>query len=420
MQNINSYTQAMKWPIPRGRISHPVGVELKDLLISAFYPIRKPFLLGEYESRIGKHLETNEPIFFPFARTGFFAILELLNLPAGSRILMPTITIKPLLDVALHFNLKPILVDLNPNSGCWEVDNLEVALKDKPQVALLTYLFGVVPNLDEIIPKLSDAGVIVIEDFSQAFGARFKGKHIGTLGDFGICSTSSTKTFDTYGGALVFSKSQPDHEYLRNFRNNLQPPKRSTLLKKIIVNLVRNLATNRFIFGIATFPFILGINSKRKQDVGKFTGDRSLTPLKKLPREWFEEPCAFQAKVGLRELLLQGTKDEKRIKIANRYSKELKSLGPRGILNGFSVYWQYITVEEHPIEFRDFLNSKYIDCATTSLVKLSELSSYGLVMKLPGTDSIYENGVYLPCYHQLSYKDQTRIIETVNTFHENK
>ena len=410
----------MKWPIPRGRISHPVGVELKDLLNSVVYPIEKPLLLGKYEGAVGKHLETHEPTFFPFARTGLFAILESLGLPAGSRILMPTITIKPMLDVVLHFNLKPILVDMNPNSGCWDPDALEVALKDEPSVALLTYLFGVVPNLDEILPKLSGAGVIVIEDFSQAFGARFNGRPLGTLGDFGICSTSSTKTFDTYGGALVFSKNQLSREYVRTFRNNLEPPTRSTLIRKILVNLVRNLATNKLIFGIATFPFILAINSRSKQNVGKFTGDRSLTPLSKLPEEWFKRPCAFQAKVGLRELLLQETKDQKRIGIANRYSQELKSLGPRGIVSGFSVYWQYITVEKQSIAFRDFLNSHYIDCATTSLVKLSELSSYGLVVKLPGTDSIYENGVYLPCYHQLSYKDHTRIIETVKSFHENR
>jgi perosamine synthetase len=410
----------MKWPIPRGRISHPVGVELKDFLNSAFFPRKKPALICKYESAVSEHLETDKPIFFPFARTGFFAILESLNLPAGSRILMPTITIKPMLDVALHFDLKPILLDLSPKSGCWDPETLEDALADKPSVALLTYLFGVVPDLDEIIPNLSRSGVIVIEDFSQAFGARFDGKPLGTIGDFGICSTSSTKTFDTYGGALVFSKSQTNREYLRTFRNNLRPPRRLTLMRKIVKNLVRNVATNKLVFGFLTFPVILVINSQSKQNVGKFTGERSLIPLNSLPKEWFEEPCAFQAKVGLRELLHQETKDHKRISIANRYSQELNSLGPRGSLNGESVYWQYITVEDNPIEFRNFLNTQFIDCATTSLVKLSELPNYELIMKLTGTDAIYERGVYLPCYHQLSFKNQTRIIETVRSFHEGR
>lgn len=410
----------MKWPIPRGRISHPLALEFKDLIHSIFFPKKNPALIREYEQAVGKYLKSDTPILFPFARTGLFAILDILNLPAGSRILMPSITIKPLLDVALHFRLKPILVDLDIQSGCWDPKTLEIALRSEPSVALITYLFGVVPNLDEILPKLAEANVIVIEDFSQAFGARFKGKSLGTIGDFGICSTSSTKTLDTYGGALVLSKDGSYQDNLGNSRNSLSPPKKSTLLKKILKNIVRNLATNKLVFGLFTFPLIRTINSRSKVKVGKFTGDRSLSPIATLPTEWFEGPSAFQAKVGLRELLSQKDKDRDRILIANRYSRELKSLGPRGTVNGDSVYWQYISVKDRAIDFRNFLNSESIDCATTSLVKLSELSEYGLASELPGTNAIYDRGVYLPCYHQLKYDEQTRIIEAVRVFDARK
>jgi perosamine synthetase len=408
----------MRWPIPRGRISHPVALEVKDLIHSTLFPKMNSALICEYELAVSKYLKSDVPVLFPFARTGLFSILELLNLPAGSRILMPTITIKPLLDVVLHFRLMPVLVDLDVNSGCWDPKSLETALRNEPSVALLTYLFGVVPNLDEILPKLDEANVIVIEDFSQAFGARFKGKSLGTLGDFAICSTSSTKTLDTYGGALIFTKDKSLQEYISTSRNNLSPPKKSTLIRKILKNLVRNLATNKLVFGLFTFPIVRLINTRSKLEVGKFTGSRSSTPLTTLPKEWFEGPCAFQAKVGLRELSYQEDKDRKRTAIANRYSNELKSLGPRGGINSESVYWQYISVQDRAIEFRNFLNSEFIDCATTSLVKLSELSEYGLALDLPATNTIYERGVYLPCYHQLSYKAQTRVIEAAKCFNE--
>jgi perosamine synthetase len=408
----------MYFAIPRGRISHPITAEVKDLIHSTFFPLKCDPLIRDYEEAVGTYLQTAPPMLFPFARTGFFAILELLRLPAGSKVLMPTITIKPLLDVALHFNLIPILVDLDVKTGCWEPKSLEIALKQKPKVALLTYLFGVVPNLEEILPRLFEENITVIEDFSQAFGARFNGVPLGTLGDFGICSTSSTKTFDTYGGALVFFRTESHRDSLLKSRNRLMKAKRSTLIKKILKNLMRNVGTNKLVFGLITFPLILAVNSRSKQKVGKFTGDRSLSPLSELPGEWFEGVCAFQAKVGIRELSLQIDKDRKRILIANRYSQELRTLGPRGDIKGHSVYWQYISVENQPISFRDFLNSKFVDCATTSLVKLSELSNYGLAQKLSGSDAIYSSGVYLPCYHQLSYREQTRVIRAVRTFYE--
>lgn len=410
----------MRVAIARGRISHSISSELRDLIQSLYSPLTDEKKVREFEFKIAEYLNSEIPIFFPFARTGFFSILETLNLPVGSKILMPTITIKPLLDVALHFKLNPILVDLDIGTGCWDLTSLRKALEEKPQVALLTYLFGVVPNLEEILPELERSNTIIIEDFSQAFGAQFAGKSIGTLGHFGICSTSTTKTLDTYGGALVFSKNGSHLVGLRNFQLRLKNPKRITLVKKIVKNLVRNFATNKFIFSAVTFPAIRLINSQKKQQVGKFTGDRSLSPILKIPIEWFEAPTAFQAKIGLRELSLQEDKDRRRKSIAQRYIDEIPGIGPRGNRMGASVYWQYISVEKSPILLRDFLNNRFIDCATTSLVKLSELSEYGLVQNLSGTNAIYERGVYLPCYHQLTYKEQSRVIGAVKTFYEIK
>jgi dTDP-4-amino-4,6-dideoxygalactose transaminase len=297
---------------------------------------------------------------------------------------------------------------------------LKRALEDEPQVALLTYLFGVVPNLDVILPALKKSNVIVIEDFSQAFGGKFDGKSLGTLGDFGMCSTSSTKTLDTYGGAVVFSKSKLHEEKLRGIQLGLKSPKRSTLIKKILKNLVRNIATNKMVFNFITFPAIRFVNSRKKLQVGKFTGDRSLSPISGIPSKWFEAPAAFQARIGLRELALQDEKDSRRTEIANRYMYELRTVGPRGSLRGTSVYWQFISVEESPVLFRDFMNDMFVDCATTSLVKLSGLPEYGLIQNLSGTDAVYHSGVYLPCYHQLTFKEQSRVIQAVKLFHGSK
>jgi dTDP-4-amino-4,6-dideoxygalactose transaminase len=133
---------------------------------------------------------------------------------------------------------------------------------------------------------------------------------------------------------------------------------------------------------------------------------------------WFEAPLAYQAKVGLRELRSQKAKDDCRIGIAERYRAELETQGPRGNRESISVYWQFIVVQENAIRFRKYLNSRAIDCATTSLVNISELEYYGFNFNLPGTKKLYETGVYLPCYHQLTPREQSRIIEAVKGFCE--
>jgi len=407
----------MNYAIPRGRISHPVRTEIFDFFHAAISPKENQSVLTQFETKAADYIGASQAVFFPFARTSLIAILEISELPVGSRILMPTITIKPILDVVKHFGLEPILVDVDVRSGCWDLSSLESALRKNPSVALITYLFGVVPNLDEILPKLRAKDLILIEDFSQAFGSRYRGKSLGTLGDFSFCSTSSTKTLDTYGGALVFAQESEYLDKLKQWRNKLKQPKKSTLLKKIFKNLIRNIATNKLVFSILTFPLILLFNAKMNAEVGKFTGKRPQNPIYKIPELWLEAPLSFQAKVGLRELQLQNIKDQRKIAIAARYISELKTVGPRGAGFGLSVYWQFISIETSAVKFRRHLNSHGIDCATTSLVNLSTLKEYGFNLDLPYTKLLYDNGVYLPCYHQLTDQEQTRIIQCVRNFY---
>jgi dTDP-4-amino-4,6-dideoxygalactose transaminase len=406
----------MKHAIARGRISHPVFTELTDLFRSLYFPLRNESLIDRFEKQVATSLNGSVPIFFPFARTALIAILEILNLPRGAKILMPTITIKPMLDVVIHFGLKPILVDVDVKTGCWNIQSLKEASQEKPEIAILTYLFGVVPNLKEILPILEDNHIIIVEDFSQAYGAKFEGQSLGSLGDFGFCSTSSTKTLDTYGGAIVLVKDKSHFNALKMWKSNLTKPKRMTLVRKIIKNLFRNIATNRLVFNLLTFPAILMINSRDKSEVGKFTGSRSQIPISRIPSVWFEAPTAFQAKVGIRELTLQRKKDERKVEIAARYIEELQTIGPRGDADGASVYWQFISLESEAIAFRRFLNANAIDCATTSLVNLSTLKNYELNLDLPESERLYNSGVYLPCYHQLTHAEQSRVIAAVREY----
>ena len=230
--------------IPRGRISHPLFVEILDLVQSIFSPLNKSRTITRYEETIGQTLKNPQIVFYPFARTAFFAILENLNLPRGSKIILPTITIKPMLDIVQRFGLEPLFVDVDLSTGSWDEDLLKQALNHKPKIALLTYLFGVVPNLNEVVSILKDKKVVIIEDFSQAFGAKFEDQNVGTFGDFGICSTSTTKTLDTYGGAILVVNDSRYLNSLTQFRSELSKPKRKTLQIKILKNIYKHYLLN--------------------------------------------------------------------------------------------------------------------------------------------------------------------------------
>jgi len=400
----------MRVPIPRGRISHHLYEDIAWFVRAAGSNLTDSNMIVRFEQSFSEYVDQKHVIAFPYARTGIHAVLESLNLPPGAIVLMPPITIKPILDVVLSLKLKPLFVDINESTVCFDESALQEATKSAPRVAILTYLFGIVPDVEQICRILRDADVFIIEDFSQCLNGTFRGRRIGTFGDVGVYSASSVKTLDTYGGGLVITNDDMLAESLRKAQSQLSPPSRIRLLKKIFTDLIRNLVTQPFVFSLVTFPLIRLLARRGGSEMTKFTGDRDKRPLQQLPNEWFESFTSVQAAVGIQQLKQLDNKDSLRIAaITEINSFHNFSDRPIGDDGGRNIYWQYIVYADEFAHFQRELFAQGIDCATTSLVKISGLEQYPYQASTPHADRLYTNGVYLPCYHQLTKVQQSRI-----------
>ena len=400
----------MKLPISRGRISHTLFEDLVWLVRSVFSKINDSQTVTRFETTFAKYVGRKHCIVFPFARTGIHAVLKNLDLPEGSVVLMPPITIKPILDVVLDLKLVPVFVDIDQSTVCFSESALTDALKSSPRVAILTYLFGIVPDVEALCKTLRNAGVFIIEDFSQCLNGKFRGDQIGSFGDVSVYSASSVKTLDTYGGGFVFTDDDEMSKSLGDSQRELSKPSRSRLIKKVQTDLIRNFASQPIVFALLTFPVLRFLTWRGGSKLTKFTGDRDQQPLPSLPAEWFESYTSLQAKVGLQQLKQMEEKDLKRKSAINQIniSHNFKDR-PIGKDGGENVFWQYIVYADNFPEFQKQLNSRGVDCATTSLVKISGLESYPFQGVTPNADRLYSNGVYLPCYHQLTKTQISRI-----------
>lgn len=400
----------MTLPISRGRISHTLRSEFGWLMRSFLSPLNHEAAVQRAEQAFAKHIGRSSCTVFPFARTAIWATLKELDLPRGSRVVMPPITIKPILDVVVHLGYEPVFVDIDPKTACFDQRDLEAAMGSKPSVAVLTYLFGLVPEVDAIMRTLRDNGVFVIEDFSQCLNGEYRGRRIGTFGDVSVYSASSVKTLDTFGGGFTVTDNPRFAEGLRRRQSELAASKRGDLVRAIARNLVRNMATSRWLFPTVTYWLLRLAARASKPAVGRFTGARSTEPLSELPDAWFRRYTSLQARVALRELSLVATRDERRVRCVDAMvAGSGFSDRPSGADGERHVYWQFIVYVESFPEAREVLAAHGIDCATTSLVLLTDLPRYPGQRNAPAATRLYERGVYLPCYHQLRDAEVVRI-----------
>lgn len=400
----------MNLPISRGRISHTLISEIGWLLRAFVTPLSKTETISKAESAFATYVGRKNCVVFPFARTAIWSTLKILNLPPGSRVVMPPLTIKPILDVVVHMGYEPLFVDIDPKTACFDEQKLLAAMPRKPAVAILTYLFGLVPDVARLTEILREHDVFVIEDFSQCLNGEFEGVKIGTFGDVSVYSASSVKTFDTFGGGFALTDNETLAAGLRKIQLQLEAPKRRDLLQSIIRNLIRNLASTRLVFATFTFWFLRVAARRSERAVGRFTGARSTEPLGELPTAWFRRYTAVQASVALRELPQVEKRDSKRVdRIAHLVSGAGLLDRPVGAEGQKHVYWQFIVYVDDFLEARERLAKFAVDCATTSLVLLTDLPKYPGQIDAPAARRLYERGIYMPCYHQLTESETHRI-----------
>ncbi len=404
-----------KSAIPRGVIYHDIFFDIKNLFKSIFYPLNKNGTINDFEEMFKDYIGSEYCVAFPYARTGIYFSLKSQNYEEGTEILMPPITIKPMLDVVLDLKLKPVFVDIDPDTLCFDLNDLNKKITNQTKAILITYLYGMVPNLNELIKFCNENKLFVIEDFSQCLNGKFEDKKVGTFGDIGVYSSSKTKTLDIYGGGLCVTNNSDLFRILQKFQKNLSKPKRLRILKIVTTDLLLNLATQRIIFNLVTFRLLKILTKFSNSQTIKYVGSRSVEPLKTLPPYWFEKFTSFQAKIGLELIKSVDQLDKKRIFIVEDYKKSIKKISfPKGVPQGKNVYWQFLCYYKNPSEFQTIMQKYNVDLSSSSLSRISNLEKYKYRNETPNADYIYENSIFVPSYPNLTNKDIAYMVKMFN------
>jgi dTDP-4-amino-4,6-dideoxygalactose transaminase len=103
----------------------------------------------------------------------------------------------------------PVFVDSDPLTWNIDVSLLRQALVDyqgKVKAVMIVHLYGLPCPMDEIVRLCNEFNVTLIEDAAESMGARYKGQHTGTFGDYGVYSFNGNKIITTSGGGMLVSK----------------------------------------------------------------------------------------------------------------------------------------------------------------------------------------------------------------------
>ena len=128
----------------------------------------------------------------------------LADIKPGDEVIMPSYTFVSTADAFVLRGATPVFVDIRPDTMNIDEKLIEDAITEKTKAIVPVHYAGVGCDMDVIMDVAKRHGLLVIEDAAQGIMATYKGKALGTFGDYGCFSFHETKNYSMgEGGALL-------------------------------------------------------------------------------------------------------------------------------------------------------------------------------------------------------------------------
>lgn len=182
------------------------------------------FILGkqvkEFETAFAKY---NNILCCSGTASGLDALtisLMVLDMPAGSEIIVPSNTYIATILAILQAGHKPVLVE--PDISTYNIDpvKIEEAISRNTRAIMVVHLYGKPCDMDPIMAICRKHSLYLVEDCAQSHGAEYKGHKTGTFGELAAFSFYPTKNLGCLGdGGAILTKDRRLNEKVQMIRN---------------------------------------------------------------------------------------------------------------------------------------------------------------------------------------------------------
>lgn len=311
----------------------------------------------------------------------------LADIQPGDEVIMPSYTFVSTADAFVLRGATCVFVDIRPDTMNIDETKIEEAITEKTKAIVPVHYAGVSCAMDEIMAIARKYNLKVVEDAAQGVNAFYKGKALGTIGDFGCYSFHETKNYSMgEGGAILFQ----DDRYL-------EP-----------AEILREKGTNR--------------SQYFRGQIDKYTwvgyGSSYL-------------PSDMNAAYLWAQLEEADKINDKRLSIWNFYHEELKELEDKGVLERpyipeyatHNAHMYYIKVKDLRVRTKllDYLKERGI-LSVFHYVPLHSATAGKKFGRFHGED-VYttkesERLCRLPMYYSLSLEEAAEVVKALKEFPE--
>lgn len=182
------------------------------------------YVLGQevmsFEQDFARYIESRHAVAVNSGTSALHLALLAAGIQPGDEVITVPFTFVATAAAIRYAGAIPRFVDVDPGTLTMDPNRLAAAVTGKTKAVIPVHLYGQPADLDPILDIARAHRLTVIEDACQAHGARYKGKPVGSIGDFGCFSFYPGKNLGACGeGGLVTARHDEGDRQLRILRD---------------------------------------------------------------------------------------------------------------------------------------------------------------------------------------------------------
>jgi len=161
----------------------------------------------QFEREIEKYLGTNHAVAINSGTSALWVAISALGIGAGDEVIVPGYTFVASMSSVIYAKAVPILAEIDETLTL-DPEDVKKKITPRTKAIMLVHMLGNPGYIDEIKKIASESNLFLVEDSAQAFGATYRGKYVGTFGEFGTYSFNMHKTITAGEGGMVVTNDK--------------------------------------------------------------------------------------------------------------------------------------------------------------------------------------------------------------------
>ena len=224
MKNSSTVTPATAigpWPLMRNNITREDLDCLVDFLQQDDPILTQSDNVRAFEREWSEWLGVKHSVFVHSgSAANLVTMAALRQLKGEGEVIVPTLTWVSDIASVLHAGLKPVFVDIDPRTLSMDISQVLDKLNDRTRAVFLTHVLGYNGLNQKLLDELAARNIPLIEDCSEAHGATYQGRRVGSMGWASNFSFYYAHHLSTVEGGMVCTNDDELYEAIRIYRSH--------------------------------------------------------------------------------------------------------------------------------------------------------------------------------------------------------